>query len=552
MTENKLSVSFASKTALVSLMMLLLTVGYTMLLFALKIPMSAYNAIVPVAGIAIYSVVYDRQILIALLINLAILAIWTSICTKIFDWSYDGMYYHKQAAITLAEGWNPLYQSSTAAEPLNHNADLQLWLDHYPKGLWICSAAMYIVTGSLESAKAINILFLVMLFGIAYNTLRTVFALHIKKSALFSFIACINPVFISQLLTSYNDFAVGILIISAAFIGMKIYAESATQNDYALLFCITAMSCIVKFTAPLLVGLVLIAYGVGYLIKTKAKSIVKNFKKPLIVILAGFIAGTVFFGFAPYVKHIASGQNLVYPVLGENKYDIMNTNPPKGFYNKPEFLKYFLSLFSETNNDKEQKYSLKIPFTFSKDEFTYLSNADIRLGGFGIFFSGILTVSSVLAIFVAVKLKQKMRYELLIGIITFPALGLFFPEAWWARYASYTFYIPVFLLLFTIGTIRVKNAWKIRLISAATVFLIFINSLISFIFVIKDANAMTDYLYTMLDEIKAENKKIEIRINDFPSHLKLFEEKGIEFEVADTSIPDAITFYADTKYRFLD
>lgn len=546
MITKKSKASMFEKTAFCAMIMMLSVVGYTMLMFAADVTMSAYNAVVPIAAIAIYAVIFDRDMLRALIICLLLLAVWTKLCSGIFDWSYDGMYYHKQAAITLAQGWNPLKESCLAAEPLNHNADLALWLNHYPKGIWICSAAMYVVTGYIETSKAVNILFIIMLFCISYSTFKAVYDTRSGRAAFFSVLVCLNPVFIGQILTSYNDIAVGVLIIAAALVGMKIYSEKANGYDYALLASVTAMSCIVKFTAPLLVAIVLIAYGTGYVIKLRGKDLIAKLKKPAAVILAGFLIGTVFLGFDPYMKHLMNGKNLVYPVLGKDKYDIMNTNPPEGFYDKTGVEKYFLSLASETNNDKEQHYRLKIPFTVHKGEISYLSNADTRLGGFGIWFSGVLSLSIILAAAVLLSLRHSMKWETAILLITFFALGIFFPEAWWARYASFTYYIPVFLLFYAVTSDSIRPA------AYAAAIILTVNSLLNIVCVVRDGSRITAELDGFLEDIKSEGKKIEIRINDFPSHLKLFEEKGIQFEVAPDSIPDATLFYSDTKFKYID
>ncbi len=524
---------------------MLAVIGYTTVLFMLKTPMSVYNAVVPVIGMLIYGFAADRRLLPGLITDILIIAVWSVICVKMTDWSYDGMYYHKEAIITLEKGWNPIYQSCAQAEALNANADLALWLDNYPKGIWMLSAALYILTDFIETAKAVNIFFIIILYGTAYSALRDVFAMNRKKAVCFSFLICLNPVYICQIFTSYNDLAVGVLIMTAVFLGMKIYSECADIYDCALLLCVCALSCLVKFTAPLLVGIILIVYGGSYALKKKGIR-AADFKKPAVIILAGFISGTLFFGFDPYVKHLMNGQNLVYPVLGENHYDIMNSNPPKGFENKTGIGKYFISLFSKTANDHEEQYELKFPFTVYKSEFESLSNADIRLGGFGVLFGGILILSVAAALLSAIRYKHKMKAEALIALAAFIGLGLFFPEAWWARYASYTYYIPIFLTLYVSECKRTAlYAYIITLLVAA-------NSIITAAFVIKDGTFMTNYFDNMLNEIKAEKKEVEIRINDFPSHLVMFEEKGIPYRLSEVSLTDEIVFYADTKYKFIN
>ena len=145
------------KMGLCALILMLTTIGCAMVMFVFGIPMGSYSAIIPIAEIALYSIIFDRQMFKSLFINIAILAVWAFVCYSVFDWSYDGMYYHKQAIITLADGWNPLRMSSEDFNWLNGTMDLSLWLDNYPKGIWICSAAVYALTGFLETAKSVNI-----------------------------------------------------------------------------------------------------------------------------------------------------------------------------------------------------------------------------------------------------------------------------------------------------------------------------------------------------------------------------------------------------------
>ncbi len=534
-------ITFAQKTAQAAILLLLTVIGFAMICFRCGLPLGWYSAAVPSGGLLLYSVWRDRPLLKALVLDIALLCVWALICGLIFDWSYDGMYYHKQAIITLKEGWNPLYCGSAEVDVFATYPDMALWLDNYPKGIWIFSAVIYSVTHFLETAKAVNLLFLIPVFCYAYHVLTQVWHFKNGKSIWLSLLFVMNPVFLCQLFTSYNDLAVGALIITTGLICIKIYSQTADNTDYFCLFGCFVLACVVKFTAPILTGLTAAAFGAVCLYRWRDKRIVK----PAVVVLAGCLAGICLFGYDPYIKHIFEGKHIIFPVMGEGGYDIMNTNPPIGFADKNGIQKLFLSLFSETNNLIEKGFTLKIPFSIHAREWIHLSNADIRVGGFGLFFSGILFIS-LLLFFVMLLQKKKLPVGMGVLLSVFTLLTLFFPESWWARYTSYTYYIP--LCIVTAYSADTRQRW-IPAIAAAV---IFINSVIFAVCVVSEGVSVTHMLQTKLQEIKAENKKVILRVNDFPSHVKLFSEYGIDFEVSHQALDTPIIFYRNTKYQYVD
>ena len=92
-----------------------------------------------------------------------------------------------------------------------------------------------------------------------------------------------------------------------------------------------------------------------------------------------------------------------YPVCGKNKIIVINSLPVS-FENMSNIERFLRSTFSESvqSVDKTniQEYNnqvhLKIPFTINKKSFGKIPNsysfcfADIRIGGFGYLWSGIL------------------------------------------------------------------------------------------------------------------------------------------------------------------
>ena len=535
---------FSEKLALSALLIFLSGVAAAMIGFAFGASLSPLTAAIAAAALLGISFFCDKKLFLGCLVNFALLGIFALVCRYMFDWSYDGMYYHKQAVITLKEGWNPLYKSSLDCDVFASYPNMALWLDNYPKGLWIFSAIIYSVTGHLETAKAVNILFISALFFAGVDLLKNTYNFSKGKSLFFAFILIINPVFLSQALTFYNDLTVGVLTALAVIFCLKLYRGTASLCTYMSIAAITLISPLIKFTSPGLLAIIYIVFGTACALKHKDD--LKWLIKPVSVIICSFIVSLSLFGFDPYVEHIMNGQHLLHPAAGKDKYDIMNTNPPKGFENLSGVERVLISVFSKSSNVIEEEPQLKIPFSVSKSEFKELANPDTRIGGFGIFFSAALCLSAAtLAAFLIMKNKLSAETGIVLAMLLI--LTLFFPQSWWARYASFIYYLPVCAM---IAAVREK---RLRLFVGAISVVFIVNSAVTAASVISAGLKTTEYINSKLAEIKAENKKIVVRVNDFPTHVKLFEEAGIDFEISHKSIaPGEEIFYRNTKYKYID
>jgi len=101
--------SFAEKS-LFSVLIIFLSVIFTSVTgFIMGITINSYTLPLSLLVISAVSFFVDKKLFKAILLNIIILFTFIFINKFIFDWSYDGMYYHKQAVITLKEGWNPFY-----------------------------------------------------------------------------------------------------------------------------------------------------------------------------------------------------------------------------------------------------------------------------------------------------------------------------------------------------------------------------------------------------------------------------------------------------------
>lgn len=500
----------------------------------------AYPVIIAFAAVIVGGFIFDKKLALAGLVTLAVTAVSVAVAGTVMDMSYDGMYFHKQALYNIANGWNPLYQPLSEVDRFAGLQDLALWLDNYPKGVWSLYGAVYAICGRIEAAKGINILFVMMLFFSAFDTIKSVFRLRGGMRVVIAAVFAANPVILSQLFTFMNDLPVASLVMVCAFLGMKIFAEKADSCDYITLVAAFAASFTTKFTCPVYCGAVLGAYGVAYAIKVRDLRIIK----PCAAVILSAALGVCLLGVDPYIKHMANGQHPVYPVMGEGKYDIMNTNAPEGFNDMPRVKQLAVSLFSQCAPNPGDKAVLKLPFTVTKAELDAVGAPDVRVSGFGVFFSGILLLSLLLAVYAAIKSGKNIAA--VPAAVMFILLALLVPETWWARYNPYIYYIPCLLLLWFAA------AGKMRVISYAMSVLMLVNGVISGVAVYRVFDAKTDMINAKLADMKADGRTVKLNINDFPSHTVWFDEAGVSYEAA-SDTPEGITpevLYQTTKYWF--
>lgn len=136
----------------------------------------------------------------------------------------------------------------------------------------------------------------------------------------------------------------------------------------------------------------------------------------------------------------------VYPLLGGDNKDIMTGNSP--FLTENRIKNLFISMFAYTDNTQSAKdggIDLKIPFSFSVGrELRSIILPDSRIGGFGIFFSGVLCFAIVGLVLYFVKTKKDKNFWLIITLLAACVfLTLAIKESWWARYSLYIYVMVV-------------------------------------------------------------------------------------------------------------
>lgn len=443
------------------------------IMFTIKISITKYNVILALLFTLIFSNIYffkkdekAKLIILKDFLFLFIIIFSIFISCKTYDLSWDGNSYHKTAIGELKNGWNPNYETienfnESDKNSLKLNDTHAIWNNHYAKGQWIFAANIYKVTNNIESGKCLNILLMITVFLILLSFL--IVRINIILSLLISILVSFNPITIAQMFTFYNDQLIFNLVIIELIILQKIYSNKEIENtkiNYLGLLLTLLILVNIKFTGIAYGGIIMLFYYIISLIKPNfRKKYIKNFT--LIGILT-VLVGICFIGYSTYIRNFIDHSNPLYPLFGKEKIDIMIMNEPRQFVEMNRIEKFIYANFSKTANitaSQAENLSLKIPFTFSQEELELLSIPDLRIGGYGVLFGGILILSTIIIsiglYFIYFKDKKLFfRLGSVVFIIVFMILIL--DESWWARYLPQVYILP-FIAIYILDKYRNKK-----------------------------------------------------------------------------------------------
>ena len=440
------SVSLLTGSAIVVFVGLLFAIPS--LLFTLGFSLSVYPFYMACAGLC-YGFFKMRNyfpavtLVGALLLFLATLVGCLFLASLFFDISWDGQTYHQESIIQLSNGWNPVFSDLSWGDP-HIERSLFLWVNHYPKAAEIAAATIYKTTSSIESGKAVNLLLLCASFYLTFSALCDAVRLSLSSILLLAACAAFNPVVLYQSLSFYVDAQLASVLLCLAALLYLFYLRPVRPIGI-LLILIGCYLINLKFT-----GLIyLIIVGVGVIIIALMDNKISLARQYLKIGFATVLMGLLVFGCHPYITNFRDHGHPIFPLMGNGKVDIMTTVGPREFDNSNvnRVNKLLQSLASKSTVGKA--IQAKIPFQVKEGELTAFYNADVRLGGFGPLFSGILLLFIGLLIYWAVS-RQGNRNFYVITLLVFTSV-LANPGAWWARYVPQLWLMPVIAAMFAIG-----------------------------------------------------------------------------------------------------
>ena len=452
-------------------------------------------------------------------ISLAIILSSIVIAINFYDVSYDGQSYHMEEIYQLKNGWNP-----TEGE-LSSSINMALYIDHYSKGVEIPQSALYSITDRIEAGKATNFMILSASFCLTLGLLLSGKRLSAIKCIFISLFATLNPIAVNQLLTTYVDGQLAIMLL--CFLITATWAvREGDKFSFLVLASIIIITSNIKFTGLVYIVLFSFAFLAWLALVNYQKAF---FQKAFLITLVAGLIGVFIVGYSTYVENTIVHHHPFYPLMGKNKVDIMQHNLPPGFEHYSASHKFFLSFFGHTDNvmiGNTKEIRLKIPFAINKDDIVNSYAIDTRIAGFGGLFSGLMLLSVILLTILLTKFSGQWRYRknwlyLVVLIIT---SVIIMPESWWARYVPQFWYIPIIILL--IAELYMDNNFKILKLLMYICLTINIGfTLLSFRFNI----LMTQMINAQLKEMKDSERTIYVQFDSSESNRIRFQEKGIPY-----------------------
>lgn len=323
------------------------------------------------------------------------------------DFSGDGNEYRQMTITYLMNGWNPFY------DPMPE--ELTIWGIHYARGTEIVSAAIALMTGHIEAGRAVNAMLIAGTMLMLYPAVRGLGnGVGRMKAAAITLLAGLNPVGVAQLPIYYNDFAKYYLLLISIVLIRKIFLSGEVRS-YIMLCTTLILGIGIKFNAaPDLAIAMLFAIILAFVWRRTRLGV-----NLLLTGVVALLAGTLIFGYNPYVTNTINAGNPLYPLLGAGAEDIMTGNTPDAYLVGNRFSNFFHSI---CHWPSIARYEI-----------------DQKMGGFTFAMPWLLLISVLT--FIAARKRVSPVYGVA-ALVTLLSCFIF-EQSWWARYVCQLWLVPV-------------------------------------------------------------------------------------------------------------
>lgn len=456
------------------------------------------------------------------------------ICINLLDTSYDGLWYHQPAIIRLAEGWNPIYNpfyTITQYDKSNY-----LWIQHYPKASWTIAACIYKMTGFVESGKMINFFVVNAVFFYSYSLFTKLFKGNLFYTLSFSILISLNPVVTSQLFSDYLDGIIsGILcLILLSLLNMQFPNERFRKWNWFILFGSIIIITNLKFTGLYIAGIMIAFFSIYWWWKKEPFAVI--FKKYFLIGVFSIVS-LFLFGFNPYFTNLKHKGHIFYPLNIKENYSILKSNEPESLNDKNNISQFFISLFSEADNEiHTKKINWKNPLTISKKDIRAYASTDIRLGGRGPLFLLALLFSLLACLLAFSKLKKECKALLIISITAIFISAILVPMGWWARYTPQFFLVPVIATAFSVYSFSNQKTGLSKYFPVCVIIILLANLIFIAAPNLAANRIKTQLIRNEMAVLKLRKKPILINFNktEFQALRTRLKEAQISFTDCDT------------------
>ncbi len=416
--------------------------------------------------------------------------LFTAASLVVHDFSWDGQAYHQEAILRLADGWNPWARELRADETEHRD-----WINPYPKATWQVGAVLFGIVGRIESAKTAAWLigFSATGFGFLWASRvapRTPAPRLVWATAL---LFALNPVALCQWATFQVDGVVawclaGLFwsLLALLFPDQSPINRRAASVGYVIF---TLLLSSVKFT-----GLVYAVYAtvllgsvyLGRILKTRQATLPRA--KTIVAWGAVVAVVSLLCLTNPYFHNGARHGHFLWPVMGPHPKNVVGFQEHPDFLRQNRLVKFLWANNARARNiagfltpedpDRYGKPVWKVPFSVSKSELRPYVAPDVHIGGFGVWYGGVLILASGLILVCAARDTPYARVSLGVWGAIWGSV-LLNPEAWWARYSPQAWWLvllPIAVAVYAGRPARLVAVALIALLSANTLLVAAVNT----------------------------------------------------------------------------
>lgn len=386
-------------------------------------------------------------------LTLILLAVSLLLSAFLYDFSWDGQWYHQLGIITIARQWNPVFEPMRSFADSPSRLHSQLYLRHYAKGPWYAAATIFATTGRIELGKCINWLLLMASF---LGTMAACLGGGWRRSRALGIAAVValNPVAISEVPTFLVDGVMAsslILAVVATISALRRPRPAVIASGVAAsIVCINA-----KFTGLVYICFLLAAVGLWCFFKAR-----QSLARLTFVAVGTLVLGTCVWGYNPYITNTLYRHQPFYPILGSANYPSLakqgndgneKWETPKNMVGRNRAIRFAYSIFGRPGNQpyrEGKNASLMWPFAAHLHDLYTYTYQDPRIAALGPFFSGCLVLSVALGVWLLFLLDSSSRWLLMLASATIIASLLISKHCWWPRYGPQLWLLPVVPMVF--------------------------------------------------------------------------------------------------------